>query len=293
MNILVTGATGHLGKRLLAHLRQMESFNIFGLSRRPDAILPEGICLKTGDLLDVTALIEATRDIDTIVHLAAVTHSDNRRDYDAVNYGGTLNLVQAAQENRVKKIIFISSRTASLQGGAYAVSKYQAEKAIADFDQDWLILSPSEIYGAGIDEALSKVVGWVKKTPVLPIPGRGNYRLSPVLVDDVIEVIITALIKNGNRKKYILAGPEEFTLKEIIKLIAIKLNRSIILLPVPIALITWISFLLTIFKINLLVPDQIARLAVCKPSDIEPARTDFKFDPVRFEVGLNQIIGGK
>ena len=266
---------------------------MFGLSRRPDTILPEGICLKTGDLLDMPALIEATRDIDTIVHLAAITHSDNSRDYDAVNYGGTLNLVKAAQKNRVNKIIFISSRTASLQGGAYAVSKYRAEKAIADFDRDWLILSPSEIYGAGIDEALAKLVGWVKKTPVLPIPDRGNYRLSPVLIDDVIKVIIKALLKDGNQKKYILAGPEEFTLKEIIKLIAGKLNRSIVLLPIPIALITLISFLLAIFKINLLVPDQMARLAVSKPSDIEPARTEFNFDPVRFEIGLDQIIDGK
>jgi len=114
--ILVTGADGYTGYHLCetllrrgAHVRALVRTGAL----KNLCQLKNHIEIITGDLLDYPSLLAATRDIDVIFHMAAITLIPETRAMVVgtfnVNAGGTLNVLMAALENRVKKIVYTST----------------------------------------------------------------------------------------------------------------------------------------------------------------------------------------
>ena len=74
----------------------------------------------SGELGSLASLIAATSGIDTVIHLAVMTHSPSREDYFKVNVEGTKNLLEASIRNKISRFIYMSSGAAHPQGGAYS-----------------------------------------------------------------------------------------------------------------------------------------------------------------------------
>lgn len=295
MNILITGATGIIGRKLIEEFKRLENISKYHLrilvqNQSHDCCLAEVEC-AIGDLLDLNSLDQATLNIDLVIHAAGLTHTSKQNLYYQVNTLGTENLLKACQRNKVKKFIYISSRTASHDAGAYAASKLLAEEKVESFSANWVILSLAEVYGAGAKEAISRLINLIKKSYFVPIVGNGQYSLSPVFIDDVIHGIIGAVKSDSiYRKKYILAGPEEFTYIELVDhlLKVLKLKRFKIYLPI--FFVNFLAFICYIFRKDLIVRDQVPRLLTKKPANIDLAKKDLAFNPRSFDLGISEML---
>jgi UDP-glucose 4-epimerase len=113
MNILITGGFGYIGGRLAQYLENKE-INLKLLARK-NSIIPKWAKDKTivaGDVLDISSLKIACENVDTIIHLAALNEIDsgkNPLEALRVNGEGTLNLINAATVNKVKRMIYFST----------------------------------------------------------------------------------------------------------------------------------------------------------------------------------------
>ena len=287
MKILVTGASGAIGKKLITNLKDLDfQIKVLVLPTEKDVFYNYGVEEVIGDLCNKESLRKAVQGIETVIHLAGLTHCHDEKKYFKVNLEGTKNLVDICENEAVKKFIFVSSRVANFAGGAYARSKKMTEEVVQKSELNWLILSPAEVYGMREGEAIARLIRMVKRNRFVPIIGRGDYKLSPVNIDDVVKVIISALNKDISQKKYIIAGPKEYSYVELVDILANKFNKKIIKIFVPIFLFKIAAFLCRIFKLDFIYADQIPRLLINKPSDISPARKDLDFKPKYFEENI-------
>lgn len=283
MNILITGAQGAIGKKLVKKLDNSDNkITVLIRSENTDPSLKSVV----GDLFKKDTLIRATENTDAVIHLAGITHSNDKSLYYKVNTEGTKNLIAACLENKVKKFIYISTRAASNEAGAYGRSKLLAEVEVKKSEMDWIILRPAEVYGAGEKESITRLIKFVKKFKVIPIIGDGRYYLAPVYVDDVVNAIVDSLKIKISKKMYTLAGPLEMTYNEVVDEIVKYLGLERFKLHIPFIIFKLVSIVVSAFGSNSLVSDQIPRLMSKKSADISTASKDLNFHPIKFEEGL-------
>jgi len=101
--VLVTGASGLIGRLTLAGLKEKYEFS--ALNRRP----VEGVPCLQADIVDAEGIKPAFRGMDMVLHLAAYCGEDNWEDTMAITVQGTLNVFRAAQEAGVKRVVFTST----------------------------------------------------------------------------------------------------------------------------------------------------------------------------------------
>lgn len=291
MLVLITGATGAVGKKLIEKL-QNSDHKIRILTRKISTERYRNIEYIRGDLDDMASLNKAVNNIDAVIHLAGITHTNDFGLYFKINTEGIKNLIKACQNNNIKRFIYISSRTACEEGGAYAQSKLLAEKALKESNLDWIIIRPSEVYGAGKKETISKLINIIQKSPVVPVIGNGRYLLSPIYVDDLVQSILAVIEKNQYSKKiYTIAGPEEFTYSELIDKISEILGVKRVKIFIPLSVFRFLAFLFYIFKKDIFVRDQIPRLLCEKSADITLAKKELNFNPRTIEAGIKNMAG--
>ena len=263
MRILITGATGAIGRRLVQKVIRDKNYQVRILIRRQiiDNYEVADIENVNGDLRQVDSLIQASKGVDAIIHLAAITHTHEHSLYDEINHLGTENLIQAAKLCGVRRFIFLSTKTASYDGGAYAKSKILAEESLKREELDWTILRPAEVYGIVGNRGIQKITDMIKKGYPLLIVGKGDYTLAPVFVDDVITGILSTIDNDKTiRKIYVLEGPKEYSFIKLIEVLESQLKRKVLKVNVPVFLAKMLAYFLYILKSELLYRDQIDRL---------------------------------
>lgn len=117
MRALVTGANGFLGRHLVRLLRE-HGWEVCGLVRRRDeALAASGIELFHGDLRSVDAVRLASRDVDVVFHTASVSGIwGNWKHFHGNNVVATRNVVQACQENGIRRLVYTSSPSVTFTG---------------------------------------------------------------------------------------------------------------------------------------------------------------------------------
>ncbi len=261
MKILVTGASGFVGNRLIDKLHRYE---INFLLRKK---IPIQGRIFIGDLFDKEMLLEASR-VDAVVHLAGITDGDVYK----TNYEGTKNLVDACVENRVKKFIFISSFNAILNTD-YGKSKLKAEEYLKNSGLSYIVFRPTVIYGRNNKKDIGKYVNLIKFR-IAPVPGNGETKLQPLYVEDLAEIIVRSIESNIKNKTYFVAGKDVLTFNEIVDIISRLLNKKAFRIKIP-------GFFVGLIDKSLL-EDK-----VIKDNDVEK---DFKIQMMGFEEGMKEII---
>ena len=292
MKVLVTGASGLIGKKLIQKLRQSAKYELSLLLRRqnPDYETLYDIKTNIGDIRSIDSLVEATRGIDIIIHAAAVTHTHETNLYEETNRYGTENLIQVAERSGVKQFIFLSTRVASHMGGAYAKSKILAEESVSRSRLDWIIVRVAEVYGMESKEGIQKVINVISKGYPLPIVGKGCYTLAPVFVDDVVDGIIST-VNNSHavRKIYVLEGPKEYTFIEMVSVLESLLEKKVWKVHLPVYLVKILAFFLYLFKSEFLYRDQIPRLLSLKDKGDNCSFEDLGIKPRQMERIIKSI----
>jgi len=233
---LITGGTGFLGQRLVGLLSTFEC-NIRLISRKVNPEFETVVCNLGVDKIPLSAL----ESIDTVFHLAGVTHDlDNtyniEANYYAVNVNATIDLALAAVDNGVKSFVFVSSSKAGGRApsgecaneidqtepeGIYGKTKREAELKLLEIgrksDMHVSIIRPTLIYGPFMKGNLRLMLSSINKGLFPPLRGTKNRR-SMIHVDDVVEAII--LIAEDYRAKgeiFIATDGEHYSSSDIYK----------------------------------------------------------------------------
>ena len=190
--IALTGATGFVGRRILA-LCAESGVAVRALARRPAALEGEpkaNLEVIQGDLLDDTALARLALGAAAIIHCAGAI-AGSPETLAAANVEGTRRLVAAARQAGTAHFVLVSSlaaREPSLSG--YALTKRLGEREVIDgLPRDrWVILRPPVIYGPGDPATLPLIEQFTKPTAWLP--GSRGQRFSLLYVDDLARALI-------------------------------------------------------------------------------------------------------
>ncbi|MBM3676562.1 MAG: NAD-dependent epimerase/dehydratase family protein [Actinobacteria bacterium] len=206
--ILVTGATGFVGRHVVAALAPTTRVRALVRDARGAAVLSGIDCeLAKGDVTDLASLRAATRGCKAVVHLVAII-AGRPEDFERVIAVGTRNLVEASQEAGVRKIVYVSALGTGRR--AYDVVPYyrakaDAERAVVDSRIAQVILRPSFVFGAD-GGALPRFLRIARLAPVTPVIGSGRQRVQPIWIDDVVRAVGLALPLAGATVE--LGGPD-------------------------------------------------------------------------------------
>ncbi|NCD69581.1 NAD-dependent epimerase/dehydratase family protein [Mucilaginibacter agri] len=234
MKILVTGATGFIGRSLSLSLAQ-SGLKVVALCRNTDhpyLIDHPNITPIKGDILDVPGLKNAVIGIDQVYHTAALAKMwcRNKDDYYNINVIGTRNLLNAAGEAGVKRIVYTSTcgvwgptikhpmheDDPRIDGFAidYERTKYLAEieaRKFAEQGLDVVTVNPSRVYGEGPvtdSNTVGKMVSGYLKGRWRIIPGKGEQVANYAYLDDVVKGHIAAMELGVSGQRYILGGED-------------------------------------------------------------------------------------
>ncbi len=292
MRLLVTGP-GKLGARLLPKLARL---GVTGrvLHRRVGVAVPAGWEPVRADITEPSSLAGVCDGCDGILHLAALTHSNDAKRYESVNAGGTHNLLMAARQSGVGRFVHVSTRAIGAGGGAYSRSKIHAEDSVRASGIPWTILRPAEVYGAG-GEGISAVIARARTGRWIPVVGDGGYRLAPVFVDDVVDGLCAAACAAPAGRLFHLAGPEEMTYLQLIDRLVAYFGTRPRRVRVPAAAIQGASLLLSLLRVRHppVYVDQVPRLLSPKPYEIDAAAAELGFEPRALEGGLRALAGDR
>jgi uncharacterized protein YbjT (DUF2867 family) len=135
----------------------------------------------------------------------------------------TQGVLQAARSAGVTRLLQVSALKAAVDAPSYYLrSKGEAERLIREGSAalDWTIFQPSVMFGPG-DSFLNRFAGLLAALPMAFPLAKPNARFQPVLVDDVIEAMLRCLHGgNSSRQTYELGGPQVYSLREIVGLVA-------------------------------------------------------------------------
>lgn len=244
MTILVTGAAGYLGNQTVKKLvdmgrpvRAMVRNKAKAEIRLKD--VADKIEIVEGDVTNRESLTTVMKDVTTVIHYVAIAMEKGGQTYEGVNYQGTVNLVDAAEEAGVQRFINMSQNGAKSDSPyRFLASKGRAQEYVAASNLQWTALRPSAIFGSQ-DEFFNTFARLLKITPIIfPLIGGGKAEFQPVSVVDVVEAVIRCLDDDSTiGKELVLGGPEVLTLGEIEKRIIEAMGTWRLLVPVPVFLL--------------------------------------------------------
>ena len=295
--ILITGATGYIGRHLVARLiSQGERPRcLVRNTTRAASILPaDKVELVQGDTTSYHSLQDAVRGVDTIVHAAFMT-ADRKQSpsnhYEETNVAGTTNLVRAAELADVKRLIEISGLgTKPDKAGSYMQGRYLAEKILQDSGVAWTIIRPSVLFGkeAPFVKGLTELI---QSAPVLPLIGGGKTMFQPIYVEDVVTVIVKILQEpeHTTSKIYTIGGPEYYSFSEIFDLLlqATGKRRLKVYAPTPLVAIG-AALMEAVLPKPPLTKAAMALFSFDNTTALDSVERDFGFVPTSFRLYLKE-----
>ena len=291
--IAITGATGFLGSHFVEALqdRQLPLTVLLRAGSRRESRLAGVTAKRTYvDFSDSTVLRQALQGAEILVHiLGLINGSENQLQKTNVEF--TQNLIRAAEEAGIKKIIFVSSAAAIHPHGTYGKTKSRAEEIIKTSGVPYLIFRPAFIYGTGDENNTGLMMRLLKRWPVIPLLGGGNFKLQPVYIDDVVSLLVQGLFFSRFNGTYTVAGPEQISLRDMLMIVARHLKVRRLYLPIPLKPVQW--FLRTfqfLFKWTRIPVKQILELDKHEAFDIFETRRDFQFHPMPFAEGVEKMF---
>lgn len=259
--ILVTGASGFVGHHVVRELAAagMRVRAMVRTARGAQALEGVDCELVRGDVTDPASLRAAARGMRTIVHLVAILEGSPAA-FERVMAVGTGNLVEAARESDVRRIVLMSALgTGPGATVPYFRAKWAAEQAVASSGVDHAVLRPSFVFGVD-GGALPRLLRVARLAPVTPVIGPGTQRIQPIWIDDLARGVRIAVEAEGTAAPFELGGPETVTWSELWRRLKTSLGTRRPTVHVPFWLARGPAALLERIPPTLLTRDQLRML---------------------------------
>lgn len=240
--VLVTGATGFLGRHLIQALRDRgDSVRALVLpTEDASGLEQQGVAVFRGDILEPDKLANAMRGVDTVFHLAGmVGHWRPMSVYFAINVTGTENVCVAAQAAHVRRLVHISSWTVYGMGlgrvaredtpftplsEPYSITKAEGDRVVQRFIANYrlpaVIIRPDTMFGPGDRVNFARIADRLRADKGIVI-GAGRNRLPFVYVNDVVQgLLLAADSDRAVGQAYNLASDQPVTQEQFWRAIA-------------------------------------------------------------------------
>jgi uncharacterized protein YbjT (DUF2867 family) len=293
--ILVTGATGFIGRVLVRQLTETgQQVRVLLRPSPKSPRLPKGVPVEVAvvSLNDERGLRAALRGVDQIYHLASAAAQGRHGNLFTTDIEGTRILAQVAADAEIERFIFLSHLGAD-RASAFPVHKSKgiAEEHIRKSGVPHTIIRSSIIFGPedGFTSALADILKFAPG--ILPIPGDGRTLLQPLWVEDLVTCLIWTLQNPGmTNQTYEIGGGENFTLRQIIDTIMSVTHSHRILMPFPPPYMRGLIVLLDSFARRLDVSTYwVDYVAVNRTCPVENLPRTFGLMPARFAYRLNYL----
>ena len=249
MKILVTGASGFIGRNLVRHLmaKGHEVSCLVRETSKTDFLRETGASLVTGDITDAGAIdrIFGEARPRAVFHCAASVREKDEAKLREINVETTRNICRACRESGVDRLIYLSS--VSVVSGnpqvplvddlpysatsAYGRSKVEAERVVLDFRRKGLsvsIVRPCMVYGEDEPHALDKILRAVeaRRVPILDVPEMDS-KLHLVYVGNVAQALDLALEKDeAARGTFMIADREIITIRKFLEILYDEMGKG-------------------------------------------------------------------
>jgi nucleoside-diphosphate-sugar epimerase len=321
--VLLTGASGFIGRRILEGLAGEGDLTLSILLRDPDKaedlVKDASLEIHKGDITRPESLKAALSGKAVIIHCAALMSnfdSETHAGFYKVNVTGTRNLLKSCDLNTLKQFIHIS--TVGVYGACgkepldeeapygsalstYEWSKKESELAVLKYAKErnipFTILRPSPMYGVGMSYGWPDTIKAINSGKML-IPGNGKAKIHLLNVGDLVRAIKLALLnKSAINKIYNIAGPEILNLAKVFdtisEIMGAKRPGKLPFLPVYFASV-FLNFIpagLKGGKLALLTPHRISFFSKNHFYDISKARRELNYEPcVNMREGFGRMI---
>jgi uncharacterized protein YbjT (DUF2867 family) len=239
--LLLTGATGSIGSRLLPLLLE-QGEEVRCLVREPRRLGERRVDVQIalgdlGELSDPYLLRQALRGVDTVVHLAATIRDQPPKRIEELNGLATVRLLRAAERSGVERFHFFSALDAfAAQRTRFFRAKWLAEQAVDSSPLAGTVFAPSIVYDHS--DPWITLLRRFSFLPVLPVSGEGEARFQPIWAEDVARCVVAALaLGQEAAPRYELAGPETLSYDQMSDLVSRIAGRPRPLVHVPLPLI--------------------------------------------------------
>lgn len=258
MTILVTGATGFVGNRVVGGL-EARGATVRSTTRR---VALAGEHMVTLPRIDhSTDWNHALAGVDSIVHLAARVHvmkdesEDPLRDFRDVNTAGTANLAEQAARAGVRRFVYLS--TIKVNGeftdgvpfresdtpapeDPYAVSKWEAEQQLKEISRrtglEVVIIRPPLVYGPGVKGNILRLLHWIDRGIPLPFANANNRR-SLVSLENLVDLTIHCLEHQAAAgETFLVADNQDMSTRDLVRGLAAGMQRRCRMMPIPMRL---------------------------------------------------------
>ena len=265
MKILVAGATGFLGSRLI---EKLDRLNYIGgiiatgrKIRKTHYIESKKIKYLLGDLSDKKFVNQITRGVDIIINCASLSSPwGTYSDFEKANIDTQNNLIQVSKINNIKKIIYISSpglyyefkdlidisENNSLPKkfvNHYAETKFLAEELLKSSKIPYVIFRPKAIIGRGDHVIVPRLIK-AYDDQKLKIVGNGKNLVDLTPVSNVVDAIILAINnEDAINQTFNLSNGKPIKLWEVINYVLKKLNKNKVTKRVPYKIAYYVTYI--------------------------------------------------
>ncbi len=232
LHILVTGATGYLGGRLV---RRLQKHKVRCLTRRPELLKNrwDGVEIAAGDLLDPETLNDAFQDIQVAYYLAI--SDDQHPDFEERERKAAHHFIDMAKKHGLRQIIYVGELGQSATHPSPLIrSRHEVGEILRSSGIPVTEFRASLILGSG-SLPFELIRYLVERAPIIPYPHWMNIPCQPIAVRDIISYLLYALKEpKALGKTFDIGGPDQMTFKDLLKIYAKERKLKRLLFPFPI-----------------------------------------------------------
>ena len=277
MKVLLTGANGYIGKRLLTELltkghevvccvRNRKRFSIDNLPN------PEKVTVVEIDFLKSTVLDERLIAIDAAYYLIH-SMSDNSAHFEQLEETAALNFVQLMQQTQVHQLIYLGGITNEVELSTHLASRKRVDDILRSSNIPLTSIKAGIVVGSG-SSSFEIIRDLVEKLPVMIAPKWLNTKIQPVAIKNVLEYLTGILLRPETyNQSYDIGGPDILTYKEmLLQFAAVRgLKRWIYTVPImsPRVSSYWLYFITsTSYKLAVHLVNSMKVPVVAKPNNL-------------------------
>ncbi len=229
--ILVTGATGFIGRRLVPALLA-EGHEVRAMTRRPEAYDGPGEPVA-GDVHDAGSLTGPLEDVEVAYYLV---HSLDDEDFERKDAAAARSFARAAAEQGVRQIVYMGGLgDEDEEMSAHLRSRREVERLLGEAGVPVTVLRAAIVVGhGGISWELTRQL--VKHLPAMVVPRWASTRTQPIAVDDVVRYLVGVCDRDDALGRvFEVGGPDQLTYVDMLRVAAqVETGRTVPILTVPV-----------------------------------------------------------
>lgn len=294
MQVFLTGGAGFVGSHLLLKLKEY-GHNVKVLTRREtmrSEIYQRGGEAVIGDIKEPDPWENQLEGCEAIVNLIGIIKETSSETFDESHHLATAQLISLAKKKGIPKFLQMSALgTRESASSRYYQSKFKAEEVLKASGLNYIIYRPSIIFGPR-DGFINLLADMIRRAPVVPVIGDGEYKMQPVSVHNVAECFVRGLEKEEVlNQTFEIGGPGVLTYNRLLDEImdALGVDKSKIHLPE--AVMKPMASLMELVLTNpLITREQMTMLLEDNVCDSSRAVEAFGLNLIPLSLGIREYI---